>query len=942
MASQEIEYAAGNDTGERVDTSIAPLLPGEIVKSAVANRRTECLRNRSEVIRDALIDQRYLADTDIKWFMSYGDDITGANPGADLPLILWDPVTGTFTIDTVLLLQPIKTPDTDTVDSIVYTFVTDTISIFSAFRNYAGANRREVRWVWTHMAGAAAVVSGTPTHILTISVDSGGSTQVTDVDNALNALVVSGELATAGFAYSVTGGGDFIAACPADHDCVGTFEREMHRIPSSQINAFFAVPTNALADGDTLAIYYEYSIEPGGTGGRRQSCPTNLNISITWGQLCILSATHNPEMLPLSVPICKRIGNDLIFLDGTICYGGMLPAISQLYAGEHGYTVDRIINAASTVMVDIVNMWADAVLPTGHDSTINAALNGIVGDLALFGVGADGAGKVGAEKVSGSPDSMTIETVGGQLSELLTLTNARIRSSHPTASSAVWICLWRSSNVATTNNAAVTRSTTSLYWMNGQFSLVTGAYWLTASQLKVGTGGAGSVQLSWWIGSSGCITNSVKLAPGDGDVINAMVTTAWDVIDIVSGNPALNSMNGAQKTFNCDIKYGEDQICLREAFSTADWHLVYRDGGRTTTPADVGWDTLSVYETNITGVAGGRLEIYGGYLSAATVITTAPLGAGLGTVSFKLFSNASTNIERSGICAGIAGNTPRSIVTPAHWDLLDIWKLVGGFWTMETHGVSGLYYKSWYIRNKFEEPIEINDTAYLNAILEFGGDQDPVTDEYLDYLKGTSVVAPDQFAKMFTGTGVNKPAIWYNNFGIFVTSNADYDNNGTVWSCHDPGSPAIATWWTNAGEIYQLYKAATGGNWSTLGWDSYQLVNSKGTTSWLYTRGLIASGDPAVVTTVPDTLTGHIVINMTISGERRCGLFRMDGSGIYLVSGNEAPGTTVWSVLPGTLQVCVVFKDISGYIALYNSTTGAGPLGPRNMTNITIGSYLGV
>ena len=933
MASQEISYVNANDDGERVATSVAPISDSELVKAAITNRPTECLRNRSEVIRDALIDQRYLADTDIRWFMSYGADVTGANPGDDLPLILWDPATGTFTIDTVLLLQPIKTPDTDTTDVVVYTFGgTDTLTITSLFRNYAGGNRRRVVWVWTPMTGATAVLSGTPNHILTISVDSGGSTQTADVDGALAAL--GGALGAAGFSHVLSGGTDYIVAPPADYDFVKNFEREMHRIPASQFVAFFAVPANALADGDTLAVYYEYSIEPGGTGGRRQSCPTNLNISITWGQLCILSAGHEPEKLPLSVPICKRIGDDLVFLDGTVCYGKMTPAISQIFAGEHGYTVDRIINAASTVLVNIVSLWADTVAPTGHDSTINAALNGIVADLAGDGVGADGAGKIGAEKISGVPSSLATETVGGQLDELLTLTNARIKSIHPTASSVTWICLWRSNNIA--NDAAVTKDTTSLYWKNGAFSILVGGYWSSATNVTAGLVGTGvytGVVVSIWTALGGILTFAAT-APAPGAVLVPGVPTDWDVCDAVGITPATNYLAGIQKTFNCDIKYGQDYVALRASFSTTDWHLVYRDDGQTTTPGDITWSTLSIYEKVDTNANVSHLEIYGGYLSGVNTITAAP--GGIGDVSFRLYGNGFWTLYRNlfAIRGGVAGGTALGMLVAADWDLYESWADLGGGIVESTlRGRLSTMSQSWYLRNKFENPIEINDNSELNAALVLGGDTEIGTGAYTDYLAGAQVAA-NKLAQVFMGPGTHRPSIWYDKYGMYITVNANYRNTSELWACIDVANCATAIWVKNTGEIYQLYKAATAGTWSVLNWDRYQLVSPLGTTSFIYTLPSLADG-VATPTTIPDTLCGLFVVNMTFGGQRRCGVYRMDGAGIYLVSGNEDAGAAVWSdVLFGTLETCQLYVN-AGFVVVSN-LSAAG-----HMTNITIGAYLG-
>jgi hypothetical protein len=437
MSSQEINYTNGSDTGERDAASVAPINPGEKVKAAIFDRPIDNLRNRSEVLRDEVIDQKYLQDTDIMWLIADGDAVTGLNPGMDLPMILWDPVTGTFMIGPFpgvsMVLQPIKTPGQDTVTSggedVVYTFVTDTITITSFLRNYAGGNRREVRWVWdAGITGTAlAFLSGSPNHILTIHVASDGTTQVTDVDNALLALGAS--LGAAGFAHGVTGGGDLIAAVPADHLFAKIHEREMHRIPQSQFAAFFA--THSLVDGDTLAIAYDVMAETApGIGGRRQACPTNGNITLTAGSLFI--TTQEPEKIPIGIPICKRIGNDLIFIDGTVCYGNAPGGPYPLYTGEHGYTVNRILTAASWVEATITSQWYGPLpLSGGPLWTIDSALNNIIGDLATVGA-PSGAQRVGMAPTAAAATSLGFynvpvlgDSVASTLLALITLLNTK-------------------------------------------------------------------------------------------------------------------------------------------------------------------------------------------------------------------------------------------------------------------------------------------------------------------------------------------------------------------------------------------------------------------------------------------------------------------------------------------------------------------------------------
>lgn len=693
MATQEINYQAGNDTGERESDAIAPIQPGNLVKSAVANRPTECLRNRSEVLRDELIDQKYLQDTDIMWFIAEGLDVTGDNAGVDLPQILWDPVAGIFDIgpavDTALVLQPIKTPKTDTTDSMTYTFAPagDTVTITSAFRNYQGANRRQVKWATDAIPGIAqAALSGAPDHILTITVDIGGTSTTGMIDSALFAL--GSALGDAGFQYLVVGGTDFIPVTPlpADHSFGATHEREMHRIPRSQFAAFFAVPTNALEDGDTLAVYYEWMIEPQvipppplATGGRRQACPTNLNIGVTAGQLFI--TTHEPAKIPFSVPICKRIGNDLIFLDGTICYGAMTPAIAPVYAGEHGYTVNRVINVASTALVNIVNTWANALPVTDGTGTINQALNGIVGDLANTALGLSGALRVGAVTMAGTPDSLLTDSVDEQLAELLLLTNARIRTIHPTAAAPMWILLWRSSNVVA--NPAVTKSTVSLYWMDGMFALVVGAYWSTPTTLVPGIG-VGDVTMSVWGAPAVGTITAIKNNPVAPFAVN--IPPNWDFYDCASyidgANYTLINSN-ARKILDAHLYMSRGRVTLREGPSDNNWNLVSRNNGHGVINTDVSWDTLSVYERNDDSGAEhwcGRMEVYGGYVqpTAPHGIITAPGGTGNEIVWFTYDSNDKDAQHIFGMRVGAGGGVPLSPFDPGDWDYHDCLNFIMG------------------------------------------------------------------------------------------------------------------------------------------------------------------------------------------------------------------------------------------------------------------------
>lgn len=642
MSTQEINYTQGSDTGERDPASVAPINPGEKVKSVIFDRPIENLRNRSEVLRDEVIDQKYLQDTDIMWLIADGDAVTGLNPGMDLPMILWDPDgggpgLGKFSIGPFggvsMVLQPIKTPGYDTETSggedVVYTFVADTITITSFLRNYAGGNRREVRWVWdTGITGTAlAFLSGSPNHILTIHVASDGTTQVTDVDNALLALGAS--LGAAGFAHGVTGGGDLIAVVPTDHVFEKIHEREMHRIPQSQFAAFFDLMgmNKSLVDGDTLAIAYDVMTELSpGIGGRRQSCPTNGNISITAGQLFI--TTENPEKIPIGIPICKRIGNDLIFLDGTVCYGNAPGGPYPLYVGEHGYTVNRILTAASWVEATITSQWyGPLALSGGPFWTIDSALNNIIGDLATVGAPS------GAQRIGMAPTAAANTSLGFYNVPAL------------------------GDSIASTLLALITL-------LNTKASLGFGA--------------------------------------------------AFDTEEVITG----------RWKFNNHVRLGQDKAVLRDAPADVAWHLVYRNNrgvGQSEVNSEITWGTYSVYElVNDPVLYSSSIEVFGGYMSSGTTVTTPSVGTG--DVFFIRSRNRSggSGTYTMGYRTGVAGATALNIFDAAAWDYYDSMSAGGGQLYRDFQGGDGTLGRP-LAHHRMRIPQDfLNDVDFENQGSSFG------------------------------------------------------------------------------------------------------------------------------------------------------------------------------------------------------------------------------
>jgi len=353
MAKQEVIYKNAGDTGERegIDgiESIEPVASGERVGQTVLRRPVENLRHRTEVDRTELELQKYLQDSDMRWVIA-GGAADGSAVGSVIPYIDWDPVAGIFTITANIVVQPLSTPAADVQDSLVYNFDDGintgsvTISPEPTERSYNGANRLEVIWDDSKTPaelplGAEAVLSGDPLHILTIYVKNDGTSTVGQVAAAL-ALI----LPASGFQYTTGGNAATqipgINPLPADEIMDGTFERELHVIDPVTLANYFATPA-PLADGDTLAIWYDEITEADpSTDGRRQSCATNLNTVLPVGQLTNL--TTHPERIPIAIPLCKRIGDDLLFIDGTVVAGALPASPVSTPFGAHGYVLDLI------------------------------------------------------------------------------------------------------------------------------------------------------------------------------------------------------------------------------------------------------------------------------------------------------------------------------------------------------------------------------------------------------------------------------------------------------------------------------------------------------------------------------------------------------------------------------------------------------------------------
>lgn len=383
---QRIDFEQGSlltgDSGERGDAtegvdSIKPVDDGERAVSSNFDRPLENLRQRSEFLRDSGEQQLYLQDSDMRWVVAPGG-VDGLAAAAPWPTVNWDYTTGTFVTINDMVLQPLNTPATDQQETKVYTFTQTTPSRTANVnftpladkRAYNTANLINIVWVEDTAANLASaivpgkcdgVISGDPEHVLTLTIVDDGTADTNDLLTVLSTLAttvlsgVSGELGDIGLGYLVDGADptnttmDYadIPVADQDYQMRGTYERELHYITPAAFAAFFGGGGNQLTgDGDTLSIEFT------DFDRRRQSIPLNSGAPdylTTVDAADLFITTANAERIPVAIPICKRIGDDLLWLDGTIILAAQTG--TPILPGENGHTVDRITNGATAIQI---------------------------------------------------------------------------------------------------------------------------------------------------------------------------------------------------------------------------------------------------------------------------------------------------------------------------------------------------------------------------------------------------------------------------------------------------------------------------------------------------------------------------------------------------------------------------------------------------------------
>lgn len=432
-----------NDTGANTPTSIQPIVNGEAVNQTVLQRPSESLRQRSEAIKNVLGDSLYLRDADRALIIAGPGKVTW--PGSTTTAN-----TGIPVLSDVLWILPSLTPgaaQTSPVPPVASAFGVlhlkrdsdsmDSIAVTSMRRSYAAGDQINV----TVSAGAVfscTLDTSEAGYQRTIAIVATPATTLDDVILALNGLLPTAPDNTQLVNAALEGGAlgtDIVLDAQPKQYVAGNFDGEGHAVTPINLAAFFtAEPGSALAEGDTLCVYFDTVTDTTSTGGRRQALPENSNTAVPAGSF--FNSRVNPDRLVNALPICKVIDDALVFATGADIPAGSVAApiggsaAGVAYAGGSAWA-DGTTNPATTVedqldkiITDLATgdgaakvrysgggPWADGT--TNPAATVEAQLDKIISDLA----GATGTGKVQGSAVG---TDLSAGTLSAQISALVT------------------------------------------------------------------------------------------------------------------------------------------------------------------------------------------------------------------------------------------------------------------------------------------------------------------------------------------------------------------------------------------------------------------------------------------------------------------------------------------------------------------------------------------
>jgi len=402
-----LDFAKIGDTGQDNIDAIGPITDGQPATQSTFRRPSENLRERTEDIRQAVEDSFYLRDVQQMAITTKGT-ITWQGTVADTG-------TGKILQSDDLIIRPFLRPSADTkasisigapgVDQITYTV------------SAAGFSTQRMNQVFIeHRNGGVATV-------LTASISDGPVKRILvtfDLANPLHDAATTKGLVDAAVVADTDLNGKITVttnAVPANAIVVqaetrleGTAEAEEHVLTAGVLDTF--TTANPLAEGDTVAIWYRYLVDPiGGFDGRRESTSSHGTNAVPAASLFITS--QEPSKIPGAIPICTvvpgTVASSLVFIDGTAFLKGETHTLGTV--------------SAALVPYDGGPNWADAT--TNPANTVEGQLDKIISDL---GQGVSGTAKVSSNALGASApgnDAVGASALFAQLQTLLDLINDR-------------------------------------------------------------------------------------------------------------------------------------------------------------------------------------------------------------------------------------------------------------------------------------------------------------------------------------------------------------------------------------------------------------------------------------------------------------------------------------------------------------------------------------
>lgn len=326
-----VDYRNLGDTGNNNTSAIQPMANGEPATSAVLGRPSENLRSRTEIVRGTADDLLYYRDRTYRHLM----EISGG-------VLQWE-VGGVGRVNNTgnLTIRPFLTPRTNQKGALT----TGTVAVNQLYYQVNGSayatdgmnaitiEHRDVPGTVTPVV----TISPGPVYRILVVFDSANGTHVASTIAGLLNTAIAGVPALAGKLTAVDVGDvtpiAVVAETPIDTRShsgglsgQATADVEAHVISSGFLGTF--TTTNPLAEGDLIAIRYDYVIEPGTSpidpkggvpGGRAESNVARSNANVDNN---LFIANLFPQWLPGAIPLCRVVNGNLHWVDGTVMSTG--------------------------------------------------------------------------------------------------------------------------------------------------------------------------------------------------------------------------------------------------------------------------------------------------------------------------------------------------------------------------------------------------------------------------------------------------------------------------------------------------------------------------------------------------------------------------------------------------------------------------------------------